>query len=437
MVPRAQALATLRRGFELGVNLVHTAADYGGAMEIVAEASREAPHPVYVCSNGWGAMAEFEARFERSLELFGRRGRDGRLRLELYGIASVEDRLVLGDDVWGEQGQVAFLQRKQREGVLGHLFCTTHASPAFIANLIRGGAFDAVMFAYNALGHHALSFLPLPGHEREDVAGNGALIQLAAEHDVGVLLMEVLGGGLMVPGRAFEDRVQRCARASPRHAPALPAARILGQLLQAQPQAASLLPGTASVEEAEENALAGHASTQQGDVAGLEPLLAALRTTSCTRCGACEPLCSRQLPCRGCSVPPTSSAWVRCPSKHRPARTTSTCIRNRRKPPAAAARSAVAVARPASTSRATGGAPRRHDGLARAQGHARRAPHDRGERGLAMGGGTAVTVAQRRHGAGRRAQHRLARLAPGRRAGAREPARAPSPRRARARADRR
>ena len=56
MVPRQQALETLRRGFELGVNIVHTAADYGGAIEIVAEAVRDAPRPVYVCSNGWGDL---------------------------------------------------------------------------------------------------------------------------------------------------------------------------------------------------------------------------------------------------------------------------------------------------------------------------------------------------------------------------------------------
>ena len=35
LVPEAQALAALTRGFELGVNWVHTSPDYGGADELV------------------------------------------------------------------------------------------------------------------------------------------------------------------------------------------------------------------------------------------------------------------------------------------------------------------------------------------------------------------------------------------------------------------
>jgi glutamate-1-semialdehyde 2,1-aminomutase len=300
MVPRQQALDTLRRGFELGVNIIHTAADYGGAIEIVAEAVRDAPQPVYVCSNGWGQMEAFGAQFEQSLALFGRRSGDGRLRLDVFGIASVEDRIILHDDVWGDQGQVAFLQRKKREGVLGHTFCTTHGSPAFIAELIRSGAFDAVMFAYNALGHHALSYLPPPGRDREDVAGNAALFQLAAEHDIGVLLMEVLGGGLMCASKAFDDRVREQDSPPSEAKPVLRSTEVLTHLLRTRPQAASLLPGTASIEEAEENALAGHESAPAGGDgnphAGLLPALEAMRGALCTRCGACEPLCSKKLP---------------------------------------------------------------------------------------------------------------------------------------------
>lgn len=38
LIPEAQAIETLLRGFDLGVNLVHTAPDYEGAEEIVAKA---------------------------------------------------------------------------------------------------------------------------------------------------------------------------------------------------------------------------------------------------------------------------------------------------------------------------------------------------------------------------------------------------------------
>ncbi|MEJ8847086.1 aldo/keto reductase [Variovorax rhizosphaerae] len=299
MTSHQQALDTLRCGFELGVNIVHTAADYGGAIETVAEAIRTAPQPVYVCSNGWGALNSFEAQFEQSLALFGRRDASGKMRLDMFGIASVEDRLVLGDDVWGDQGQVPFLQRKKRQGVLRNIFCTTHGSPSFIADLIRGGAFDAVMFAYNALGHHALSYRTPAGREHEDLAGNGSLFELAAEHDVGVLLMEVLGGGLLCESKAFGDRVRGLVEAPAPAAPKPCASELLTHLLRTRPQAASLLPGTASVAEAQENALAGHQpneNTDHGTPPHLQVALDAMRSTLCTRCGACEPLCSKQLP---------------------------------------------------------------------------------------------------------------------------------------------
>src|SRR5438094_562950 len=40
-VPEQQALDTLKRGFDLGVNLVHTAPDYEGADDLVAQAVEE------------------------------------------------------------------------------------------------------------------------------------------------------------------------------------------------------------------------------------------------------------------------------------------------------------------------------------------------------------------------------------------------------------
>jgi len=47
-VPEQQALDTLKRGFDLGVNLVHTAPDYEGADDLVAQlrqaGARHSPH---------------------------------------------------------------------------------------------------------------------------------------------------------------------------------------------------------------------------------------------------------------------------------------------------------------------------------------------------------------------------------------------------------
>ena len=72
LVPERQALNTLLRGFELGVNLVHTEPDYEGADDLVARAVRESGADVIVCSQGYGPMDEFERLFESTCEKLGK-----------------------------------------------------------------------------------------------------------------------------------------------------------------------------------------------------------------------------------------------------------------------------------------------------------------------------------------------------------------------------
>jgi ferredoxin len=73
---------------------------------------------------------------------------------------------------------------------------------------------------------------------------------------------------------------------------------VLRHLLHTLPTVACLLPGTASVEEATENALAGHDSTESSEFAPhrIRAAVDHLRTTMCSRCGECEKLCSQGLP---------------------------------------------------------------------------------------------------------------------------------------------
>ncbi|SFI58000.1 aldo/keto reductase [Nitrosomonas sp. Nm34] len=301
MVPVHQAIETLVTGFNMGVNIVHTAPDYGDAPELIAEAIRVSGRHVYVCSNGWGSTSYFEQLFEDTISKFGHKGSNGKVQLDFFGIASVEDREILHEDVWGSQGLVAFLQRKKREGVLLHTFCTSHGSPDYIHGLIKSDVFDAVMFAYNPLGYHMLSFTPPDDRGREAVDANLALFELAHARDVGVMLMEVLAGGLLCRSRAFPARIPLQtgnAQATPTHASLPAVSELLRYILRRAPTVACVMPGTASVEEALENASAGHGVL--GGSVGLESVVSAvvdqLQNSVCSRCGQCEPLCSRQLP---------------------------------------------------------------------------------------------------------------------------------------------
>jgi ferredoxin len=60
----------------------------------------------------------------------------------------------------------------------------------------------------------------------------------------------------------------------------------------------SVIPGTASVEEAEENALVGHSAHRltEDRLVEMERIVLEMRGSLCSRCGDCEPLCSKSLP---------------------------------------------------------------------------------------------------------------------------------------------
>lgn len=296
MVTERQAVDTLLRGFELGVNVVHTAPDYEGAEALVARAVRESGRDVIVLSQAYdvqynthGRVDHFERLFETTCETLGRE------RLEMFGIACIDDREAYQENVWGTGGMIEFLQRKKAEGRLGGIYCTTHGGPEYVRRLIESDVFDALMVAYNPLGFHLLSFSPPPGRTFEDMAQTeAALLPLAQERDVGIIVMKALAGGLLLPSRAFPPRRTLGS-------PQLRAGDVLRSVL-ADPRIACVMPGTASVEEADENARAGHAaaastftSATAADVAAVGSAAAGIRASLCSRCGQCDDTCSNDL----------------------------------------------------------------------------------------------------------------------------------------------
>ena len=189
---------------------------------------------------------------------------------------------------------VEFLARKKREGRIGAVYCSTHGTPDYIADLITSGCFDAVMLAYNPLGFHVLSgYAASEGKLQEDLPANRErLFRLASAHGVSVLVMKPLAGGLLGKSKAFP----------PRHVLApereeITAQEVLRYILQ-QEGVTAVVPGVGNVEEAEEDGLAGHApvSLPPERARMLEERIAAMRRTLCSRCGKCEPTCSKGLP---------------------------------------------------------------------------------------------------------------------------------------------
>jgi predicted aldo/keto reductase-like oxidoreductase len=287
MLPERQAIAAMRRAFELGIDWVHTAPDYGGVEPWIARAVRESGRDVSVVTQCPAYLSQLEPFFDNARTLFARD------TLDLYGVNCIEDIEYVGENVWGRGGIVDTLARKRREGQVRGLFCTTHAPIDYMERLVTCGVFDALMVAYNPLEFHLLSYDPSKyGRRFENLRDvRERLLPLAKAHGVSVIVMKALAGGLLTRGRAFP----------PAHWPGetagIPAADLLRYALSL-PGVAAVAPGIASIEEAEENARAGHGEValDPAHVAAIEHVAAEMRTLLCSRCGACEPTCSQGLP---------------------------------------------------------------------------------------------------------------------------------------------
>lgn len=290
LVPEQQAIDALKVGISLGVNIIHTAPDYEGTQELVAQAVAESRRNVIVCSQGYGDREHMEWLFEQACRNFNRQ------RLELFGVACVDDREMIGENVWEPGGHIEFLMKMKEKGRLQGIFCTTHGSPDYIRGLLQSNVFDAIMLAYNPLGFHLLSYnqrdKPADIY-RESLAENFNVFSDISRQDIGLIVMKPLAGGLLCEGKAFIPFFRSESDL------ALPSAsQMLRFILCNHPEVSCVMPGTASIEEARENAEAGHEplSLPENRQAAVSAVVHRLQGTLCSRCGRCDELCSKGLP---------------------------------------------------------------------------------------------------------------------------------------------
>jgi predicted aldo/keto reductase-like oxidoreductase len=289
MLPERQAVATLARGFELGVNWIHTAPDYGGIDPWIRRAIDQTRRDVMVLSSGPARTKDLPAFFEHTCHIHKTR------RLAMYGLAGIEDLEWHGENVWGRGGMVEYLQDRKTEGRLGGIYCSTHASADYVEKLINSGVFDAIMLAWNPLGFHQQSHpwaRAKINRDYEDLAEyRERIFPSAAERGVSLLIMKPFAGGMLCRSKAlpphdwYADAAER-----------VDAGDVLRLILE-EPAVCAVVPGSTSVEEAEENARAGHAPLFVSPI-GRERIARAvdkMRTRLCSRCGKCETTCSQTL----------------------------------------------------------------------------------------------------------------------------------------------
>jgi aryl-alcohol dehydrogenase-like predicted oxidoreductase len=167
----AEGLETLRAAHDLGVRFIDTARGYTGSEALIGQFIRERGGSEFVISSKTFShtIDGSQRDVDRSLTVMGVES------IDLYQLHDIR-----GDDAWrdamAEDGALAGLKIAQYRGLIRQIGISSH-NLELVERAIVCGEFDAVMLEYSA-------FFP-------DTA---RLIDLAAEHDVGVIVMRPLGG---------------------------------------------------------------------------------------------------------------------------------------------------------------------------------------------------------------------------------------------------
>jgi predicted aldo/keto reductase-like oxidoreductase len=258
-----QAAAALERAIDLGVNFVDTARGYGDSEVKIGPVLRRHRDKIYIATKSGQREAEGMRReLETSLKNLQTD------RLDLYQAHWVCNNDVL-DEVLAPGGALEAMQKAKEEGKVRHYGITMHRHHAAIRRAIESGLFETIMLAYNPL----------------DEEGVAEMITLAAQHDMGVIIMKPLSGGLLVspPDRPKVDGLDPVVAGTLRG-------------IASNPHVTSVIPGMVSVQEVNENYRAITTADEFDDAARrqLFETIAAMKKELrygqlCLGCGYCAP----------------------------------------------------------------------------------------------------------------------------------------------------
>ncbi len=165
--------ATIEAALDGGISFIDTARDYEGSEYLIGEVVRTRgglPEDVHLESKTFSHTAAGAQRdIDRGLSFLG---------VPQIAVYQLHDVSTPGAwaEVRAEDGALEGLQVAQYRGLIGHIGVSCH-NTELLPDLITSGAFDAVMLEYSAF-----------------FTETAPMIELANEHDVGVIVMRPLGG---------------------------------------------------------------------------------------------------------------------------------------------------------------------------------------------------------------------------------------------------
>ena len=225
-VDEEQAIAALRRAYELGVNYFDTAPYYCKRESEIVVGKAIKPFRDKICLSTKNDVEDASGpHWRERLELSLRKLDTGYVDFyHMWGISwkQYQERI----DV--KRGPLAAARRAQREGLIRHLSFSFHDSPDALIRLIDSGHFESMTVQYNLL-------------DRANEPG----IAHARERGLGVVIMGPVGGGRLA---AFSPEINRLVPGGARSTPELALRFVLSN-----PGVCVALSGMSSVQMVEEN----------------------------------------------------------------------------------------------------------------------------------------------------------------------------------------
>jgi len=259
-----EAAASLDRAIDLGVNFLDTARGYGDSEVKIGPVLKRRRGEVSIATKtgqrtAKGAMGELETSL-KNLQTD---------HIDLYQAHWVCNSDVL-DEVLAPGGALEAFRRAKEQGKILHYGITMHRHHAAIRRAIESDLFETIMLAYNPIDEEGV------GPE---------LIPLAAKHDMGVIIMKPLSGGVLVspPGKPRVDGMDPV---------------IAGTLrgIAVNPDVTTVIPGMVSPQQVEENHRAITTASAFDDAARRElfETIASMKKELrygqlCLSCGYCAP----------------------------------------------------------------------------------------------------------------------------------------------------
>jgi len=263
--PPDEAIATVRRAVELGINYIETSPGYGDSEVHIGQALEGVDKSDLIISTkshvgGDKTAWAVRRKMERSLE----RLKVNHLRFyQMWGINNLD----LFAEVTKPGGPLEGARQGRAEGLIDHIGFTTHAQPEEIITMLESGEFESVSLLHNIIDRRALP-----------------AIQRAGELGIGVVHMTPLSQGMLA--NPSPTLCEAYAPFTPREI----ALRYLASLLQTS----TIIAGPKNRIELEQNVMAMEAFagwTEQHQEAFLhaEGYYDRLGPDYCTLCRECMP----------------------------------------------------------------------------------------------------------------------------------------------------